>query len=81
MFFTTQGMKALGFMEIEIERRTSDPMETVSEIFNFAHYLLDHGAVLKDGDTIGMSAESKIGVRHVSSSWDKGERVYRLSDE
>ena len=64
-----------------IERATPQPLETVGEIFNFAHYLLDHGAVLKDGDTIGLSANQTIRVRHLVSNWDEGHRVYRLSED
>jgi hypothetical protein len=80
-FFATQGMKAFGFMEIELERTTSDPVKTVGDIFNVAHYLLDNGAVLEDGNTFGTSAKQKIRIHHVVSRRDKGQLVYRLSDE
>jgi hypothetical protein len=39
-FFATQ---VFAFMEIELERTTSNPIETVGHLFNVAHYLLDNG--------------------------------------
>jgi hypothetical protein len=47
-------------------------------LFNIAHYLCDKGLVLKDGDTIGLSATEKKRVRHRPSLWGRAEPVLWL---
>lgn len=74
----TQGLQSLGFMEIEVSYSSAPPGETVGLAFNVAHYLLDHGAVLKHGDTIGMSAEQKLKITHAPSAHERNEKVYHL---
>jgi len=75
----TIGMASLGFMEIEVVDSALPAKEVGGFVFNIAHFLLDHGPVLKDGDTIGLSAEQKILVRHLPSTVNESEKVYRLS--
>ncbi|PTL77318.1 DUF4261 domain-containing protein [Vitiosangium sp. GDMCC 1.1324] len=74
----TSGMKAFGLMELELVASRTKPAELVDRAFNFAHYLLDHGPVLKDGDTIGLSAQERFRVRHVPSVLDPSRTVYRI---
>ncbi|ATC63719.1 hypothetical protein CMV30_06995 [Nibricoccus aquaticus] len=74
----THGLKSLGFMEIEVSQSPLSASETVGFVFNTAHYLLDFGPVLKDGDTIGMSADQKIKITHVDSAYQPGQMVYHL---
>ena len=54
------------------------PATLVDRAFNFAHYLLDRGPVLKDGDTIGLSAQERFRIRHVPSAADPTRTVYRI---
>jgi len=75
--FTT-GMKSLGLMEIEIINSESEPSVLIDRAFNIAHYLLDYGPIIKDGNTIGLSEEEKILVRHVPSIFEASRKVYRL---
>jgi len=75
--FTT-GLKPLGFMEIEIAGAPRQPSELMDKAYNIAHYLLDNGPVVKDGDTIGTSADERIRVRHTKSFVKPAEKVYRL---
>jgi hypothetical protein len=75
--FTT-GMGALGFLEIEVVETPRGPKEVVGFAFNIAHYLLDHGPILKHGDTIGLSATQKVGVTHTQSILEQRGKVYRL---
>ena len=42
------------------------------------YYLLENGPVLKHGETIGMSAEQKIGIRHCRSSFGHPGKVIRF---
>lgn len=74
----TNGMAALGFMEIEIVQSQLKPFDAVDMAFNIAHYLLDNGPVLGHGDTIGMSAEQKIMIRHVPSIFEGRGIIYQL---
>ncbi|MEW6366386.1 MAG: DUF4261 domain-containing protein [Acidobacteriota bacterium] len=74
----TQGMASLGFMELEIVESDRDPPDIVEFAFNIAHYLLDRGPVLADGDTFGLSEEQKVLVCHAASIVDPAEKVYRL---
>lgn len=76
---TTTGMKAFGLMEIEALNSSRSAKELLDRVFNVCHYLLDHGPVLKDGDTIGMSATEKIRVQHKPSNWVENRLVYRLT--
>ena len=77
----TNGMKSFGLMEIEISRSTYSAKETVGTAFNIAHYLLDFGPVLKNGDTIGLSAEQKLKITHTNSNYDRDEIIYHLDLE
>jgi hypothetical protein len=76
--FTT-GMEALGFMEIEMVQSQAEPEEAVDLAFNFAHYLLENGPVLKDGDSIGMSETQHVQIQHMPSIFDVRGTVYRLT--
>lgn len=76
--FTT-GMNAFGFMEIEIPMLVAeDPKLLMDQAYNIAHYLLDHGPVLNDGDTVGMSPTIKMTVHHAPSFLGATQLVYSL---
>jgi hypothetical protein len=74
----TQGLKSLDLMEIEIPRSSISAEDTVGLAFNIAHYVLDHGKIIKHGDTIGMSAHQKLRITHAPSAYDRDETVYCL---
>jgi len=65
-------------MELEVVASRAKAATLVDRAFNFTHYLLDHGPVLKDGDTIGLSAEERLRVRHLPSVVDPSREVYRV---
>jgi hypothetical protein len=75
--FTT-GLTPLGHMEIEIPRIEMDPGELREWLLNIMYYLLEKGPVLKHGETIGMSAEQQIRIRHCESSFGHPGKVIRL---
>ena len=63
---STLGMCDFGAMEIETE--SSLPWDqTFDLIRNVGSYILVEGPVIKDGDTVGLSEEQKIRVRHTRS--------------
>lgn len=75
--FTT-GLVKLGHMEIEIPRIEMDPGELREWLVNIMYYLLEKGPVLKNGQTIGMTAEQQIRILHSPSSFGHPGTVIRL---
>jgi hypothetical protein len=75
----TTGLADVADMEIEFPHAHLDPETLVDRAFNIAHYLLDNGPVLKDGDTIGISAAERLDIRHAPSMFDAQRRVYSLT--
>jgi hypothetical protein len=76
--FTT-GLEAFGHMDLEVPKSRQKPEAIFDLAFNAAHYLLDRGPVLKDGDTFGTSDEQKIKVRHVASRWGHSGKILSLN--
>jgi hypothetical protein len=75
--FTT-GLSALGHMEIEIPRIDMEPGDLREWLLNIMYYLLENGPVLQHGQTIGMTAEQQIRIRHCPSSFGHPGTVIRL---
>jgi hypothetical protein len=66
ILISTLGMRDFEAMEIETE--SSLPLDkTFDLVRKFGSYILTAGAVVKDGDTIGLSASEHIKVRHARS--------------
>lgn len=74
----TSGLAAFEVMEIEVPRTTADPRQVVDLVLGLAQYLLEHGPVVSDGDTIHAAEGGAIVVRHATSGWRPGELVYQL---
>ncbi len=75
---STQGLKDFKLMEIETKNAPMPGVDLLGLILNTTQYLIKKGPVIKDGDTIGDSAQQKIRVRHAESYWNAGEKVYRV---
>jgi hypothetical protein len=75
--FTT-GLDPLGLMELEIPSIDMKPGELREWAMNISGYMLENGPVLKDGDTVGMSAEQKIRIRHCKSQYNRELTVIRM---
>ena len=56
----TYGMKSFGKDEMEILDAGADPRELRDFLLNLACYVLDEDVVLRDGETIGFSAQQKL---------------------
>jgi hypothetical protein len=65
-------------MEFEIPRIDMPPQELRKWCVNIAYYMLEAGQKIKDGDTIGMSAEQQIRIRHRRSSFGVEGTVMQL---
>ena len=64
----TQGMTALGHMELEAQDWPEKPSDLRERLQGLALYLLNNGRVIKDGDTVGQSASEKIRVVYAGSN-------------
>ncbi|WP_405199147.1 DUF4261 domain-containing protein [Christiangramia sp. LLG6405-1] len=56
----TYGLADFGKMEMEIVESENSIEELDEMMFNLAHYVVAHDVMLKDGETIGISAEQKL---------------------
>lgn len=75
---STQGMGHFGHHEIEAKDVRRSGNEVFVLLVGMAQYLLDKGAVIKDGDTIGGSPALGIHVHQGPSYWRPGATVYRV---
>jgi hypothetical protein len=74
----TVGLGAFGLMELEIAPSERDVGELRELAVGVASYLIEHGAVLDDGQTVGGSEDERVVVRHAPSMIDRAGTVYRL---
>jgi hypothetical protein len=71
-------MGHIGHHEIEAKDVRRSGNEVFVLLVGMAQYLLDKGAVIKDGDTIGGSPALGIHVHQGPSYWRPGATVYRV---
>jgi hypothetical protein len=74
----TQGMRALGHMEFETESALESPGELRERLTMLANYVLEHGPVIRDGDTIGQDENERILVVYAPSVFGSEDDVMRL---
>lgn len=74
----TLGMSQFGLMDIEIDRCQLDLEELFEFVSNLAHYLIQSGPVIADGNTVGGSEDERIVVRHAPSMIESERQVYKL---
>ena len=75
--FTT-GMSALGHLELEVTQSPEAPADLMNRLLSLAGYLIEHGPVLSDGDTIGQDESERICIVHSDSAFGHPGRVMRL---
>ena len=56
----TEGLRSLGFDEIEVIDSTHSPKEVGDFLTDVAAYVTDEEIILRDGETIGFTAEQKL---------------------
>jgi hypothetical protein len=76
--FTT-GLARFGKREIEMSPVAATPQQLLEWSYNLAHYLLDHQAVIKDGDTFGLPDGSQFTAVHATSRIDDESAVLSVS--
>jgi len=74
-YLYTIGLKDFGFRELEIEKYTGQWGDGLSFLIEISNYLIENGPVIKDGNTVGSSAEEKIVARYKKSSLKNDEDV------
>ena len=74
----TLGMDQFGLMNIEVDRCRMDLEDLFELVSNVAHYLIQSGPVIADGNTVGGSESERILVRHQPSMIDEGRKVYKI---
>ena len=77
----TRGLEAFGLQEVEVNEGPEPPEELYDRFFGLAAYLLAHGSVIEDGDTLGESEDEKIQVRYGASSFGHPSEVMQLHYE
>ncbi|MBG6204145.1 hypothetical protein IWQ48_005308 [Labrenzia sp. EL_13] len=79
--FVTEGLLPFVGREIQFEPVPMPPQDVASRVLNIALYLLSHGPVLKDGETLGMSETEQIHIRHLPEGAQLGVPVFQLMFE
>ncbi|WP_298243778.1 DUF4261 domain-containing protein [uncultured Bradyrhizobium sp.] len=77
----TMGLAAFVDREIEFVTGKLTLPELFDKVAGLSVYLIEHGSVVKDGDTIGASASERIQVRHRNSDVFGGLPVFYCVDE
>lgn len=75
----TTGLSAFAGREIEFETDTLTLPMLLEEVSGIAVYLIEHGPVISDGDTIGASETERFTVRHMTSRRFSGLPVLFVS--
>ncbi|AWM02562.2 DUF4261 domain-containing protein [Bradyrhizobium amphicarpaeae] len=77
----TMGLTAFVGREIELVTGKLTLSALFDKVAGLSVYLIEHGSVVKDGDTIGASASERIQVRHKNSDVFGGLPVFYCVDE
>lgn len=75
----TFGLTPFGGREIEFEGAGADPNEIVTKVAGLIVYVLEHGAVLRDGDTLGAGESDRIRIHHLVSRRVQGLPVLQAT--
>jgi hypothetical protein len=65
-------------MEVEVDKCKLSPEDLFEFVSNIAHYLIQSGPVIADGNTVGSDEDEQILVRHLPSMTDDTKTVYKI---
>jgi len=74
----TRGLSDLELMDFEAPRAAESAEALQERLLELSEYLLAHGLVIKDGDSVGHDANERIRVTYADSSFGSAQRVLRL---
>ncbi|MCH5715516.1 DUF4261 domain-containing protein [Niabella hibiscisoli] len=69
----TYGLADFGKQEMEIIDSEKSLEELNEMMFNLAHYVIAYDVILKDGETIGVSAEQKLKITESEGKFTAGK--------
>ncbi|MBS3937455.1 MAG: DUF4261 domain-containing protein [Peptococcaceae bacterium] len=72
------GMKALGHLELEATDVPEPDEKLWTRLYDIVEYILENGAVIADGDTVGNNNEERIRVVYGASAYGREGDVMRL---
>ena len=75
----TIGLSSFVDREIEFEVGQLNPSDVLNNVAGLAGYLIEHGNVVKDGDTFGGSEAERIKIRHATSVHRSGVPILRVA--
>lgn len=75
----TRGLEALGFPEFEVHASEHPPEEVAEFLMMSSAYVLDSGARLSSGDTIGRTKKEQIAVTLAPSKWEPDRQALILA--
>ena len=75
----TVGLSSFVGREIEFDAGRLELADVLDKMAGLSAYLIEHGDVIKDGDTFGGSASERIKVNHAVSTRIPGLQVLRVS--
>ncbi|UWU67042.1 DUF4261 domain-containing protein [Bradyrhizobium sp. NC92] len=75
------GLSTFAGREIEFETAKLTLSELIDKVAGLSVYLIEHGNVVKDGDTIGASTTERIAVQYRNSQVFSRVPVFSCSDE
>ena len=59
----TNGLRSFGKEELEVVESAQSPSEVYELVLNISSYIVQEGAVLRDGETLGYTAEQKLPIK------------------
>lgn len=71
----TNGLSSFGKEELEIIDSSQPPSEVYDLLWNVSAYVIQEGAVLRDGQTLGFSAEQKLSLTLSKGIYVDGESI------
>ncbi|SFI47351.1 DUF4261 domain-containing protein [Bradyrhizobium sp. Gha] len=76
----TMGLTAFAGREVEFETSRLELGALIEKVAGLVVYLIEHGQVLRDGDTFGGDAKERIAVRYKNSDHFNGMPVFHCTD-
>lgn len=79
MSIVSLGMSQFDLPDLELTvPRSGDKDEALDLFYRFLAYVLERGAPIRDGETIGRTEQERLKVRHVRSPVDPKKKVWRV---
>lgn len=71
----TNGLRSFGKEELEVVESSRKPSEVYDLMWNVSSYLIQEGAVLRDGETLGYTARQKLPITRSKGVYVEGETL------